>query len=684
MSSILHKKYNLLAIASISLIFFVLITADFYYSWQGYKAQLVRDAQNGSIYAEETVGQIVTILDALSKSPALKSGDTKKISEYLNNIGDFPQITTFALANPKGFRWAGKRTDIGVFSVADTEFFLRTVRTGKPYITGANKSKLINQIEFVVSYPIFNQNNQLENVFYAPVLSSQLSNLLTKTKLQSGGHLHIVDEKGHLLLYDKQAPKELKLYNPGKQFPTSSNNLFAFLTIPNGKLTATERIEGTPWFIVVDEDISHVITKVLENVLFHMLGIILILLPVIIVFMLFIAQINRQRKDLLRSNKKLQNLATTDGLTGLLNHRAFQDTLSDCLRDAGPDHPLTLLLMDIDNFKIFNDQYGHQAGDVVLKSLGKIMKDFFKGMGFVARYGGEEFVVILIDTPHEKGLAIAQQLSAMLQSTSIKISKEDDVIISMSIGTATYPKDARDRENLIKFADRALYKAKEHESNKVQMYYSVLEELRGNIQGDQDLMKIIHTLNTIINTKDKYTYGHSERVMNYAVKLAGHMGLPKKDIESITIGAFLHDIGKVEIAGDILNKPGKLNLEEFEWIKKHPLIGAEIIKPIKSLEKARDFALYHHERYDGSGYPFGLHSTDIPLFGRIGAIVDAFDAMTTNRPYQKVRSQDEALQELVKCAGTQFDPEIVKKFVELCQEHDLLDEDCDTSNSDWP
>ena len=672
MKSLLIKKYNLLAIICILVMFLFLLATDFYFTWQIFNQHLLRDTQNGAIYAEETVGQTLSVLAALSKAPVLRTKDSAKIANFLNDIGNFPQLSSLELASPDGVRWAGKNRNIDKVDVKKSEFYQGVIKTGRPYVSGAHKSRVSGKIEFIVGYPIYDQKHRLENIFYAPVWSSNFSTILSKVKLESGGILHVIDSKGFFLLSSDTKINQLKFFDLSNQH-NISESIFSILRDSGGKISAQQKINGTSWTIIVDRNISEVISTVLYKILYDILFVILVLLPVILAFLLFIAQINQQRNDLININKKLQDLAITDGLTGLLNHRAFQDTLSWNLDAASADKPLTLIMMDIDNFKIFNDQYGHLVGDKILKHLGCQLTEFFKQTGFVARYGGEEFVVVLPNTNPEKGLAMAQSLSELILSSAIPVNENQTAGISISIGVASYPKDASDRENLIRFADLALYRAKEKESNKVQMYYSVLEELRDNIKCDQDLMKIINTLNTIINAKDKYTYGHSERVMNYAVRLASQMGLPQEDIDNITIGAFLHDIGKIEIGGDILNKTGKLTPEEFEHIKKHPLIGVEIIKPVKSLEKALPFALYHHERYDGAGYPFGLAGKNIPLHGRIAAVVDAFDAMTTNRPYQKTKTEAEALEEIIRCSGTQFDPEVVSHFLALYKTHDKVD-----------
>lgn len=670
MKNLLFKKYNFMALSSIFIIFLFLTATDFYYTWRTNTDRLSRDASNATIYAEETVSQIKNYLFSLSKAPVIRTKDSKKVSQFLQSLGDLPQVTSIEIASTDGIRWAGKNRSIGIMSVKDREFYNGTMKTGQPYITNVVISKLYKRPEFIITYPIYkNDNKTFDDMFFAPVWTTRFGAVMNKLKLNSGGNLHIVDNKGYLLFSTIENYNYLKIYKPFLDKTSSNSILASLLKLKYGKVCAQQSINGTSWTVIADMDTKAFLNLVMRKVLIDVLLIFLLLLPLTGIFILFVIQLNKQKEDLIRTNKKLQGLATTDGLTGLLNHRAFQDTLSKCLKEAGPYNPVTLLLIDIDNFKIFNDHYGHQVGDSALKLLSRLMRSYFNGHGNVARYGGEEFVVILPDTNHKKGYTLARHLCELISSTPLKISDQEEAKITVSIGLASYPKDASDRENLIRFADRALYKAKEQESNKVQMYYSVLEELRENIESDQDLMKIIHTLNTIINTKDKYTYGHSERVMNYASKLAQHMGLPKDDIHNITIGAFLHDIGKIEISGEILNKPGKLNAEEFEAVKKHPLIGAEIIQPIKSLKKAIDFALYHHERYDGSGYPFGLKGEEIPLYGRIAAVVDSFDAMTTKRPYQNVKTTEEAIEEIKKCSGTQFDPKIVDYFVDLYLKH---------------
>jgi putative nucleotidyltransferase with HDIG domain len=241
--------------------------------------------------------------------------------------------------------------------------------------------------------------------------------------------------------------------------------------------------------------------------------------------------------------------------------------------------------------------------------------------------------------------------------------------LTVSVGVATYPDHAKNKEELIKLADEALYKAKHFSRNKVELYFSVLDELKSDLnQSEAELINSIKMLVRIVNAKDKYTYGHSERVGKYAVAIAEKMRLPEDDIKTIKIGAFLHDIGKIEVSRAILMKRGGLTDEEFELVKKHPHWGAEMVKTVDALQPVIPLLKYHHERYDGKGYPKGLKGERIPLHARIMAVADSFDAMTSNRPYGNRKNVKEAVEEMKRCSGTQFDPEIVDVFSQILEE----------------
>lgn len=382
------------------------------------------------------------------------------------------------------------------------------------------------------------------------------------------------------------------------------------------------------------------------------------------------ADILNQQQELRLKNEELLVMAITDGLTKLYNYRYFQDCLAQAVTMAEQEkQPLALVIIDIDHFKHYNDLFGHQAGDQLLYELGQLLITELGPNDMVARYGGEEFTVILYGANETEALKMAEKIRRAVESYPFPGREQQPAgTLTVSVGVATYPDNAKNKEDLIKMADEALYKAKYFSRNKVELYFSVLDELKSDLnQSEAELINSIKMLVRIVNAKDKYTYGHSERVGKYAVAIAEKMGLSPDDIKTIKIGAFLHDIGKIEVSRAILMKKGRLSDEEFEVVKKHPHWGAEMVKTVEALEPVLPLLKHHHERYDGKGYPAGLKGDRIPLHARIMAVADSFDAMTSNRPYGTRKNFKEAIIELRDCAGTQFDPKIVKAFVEALE-----------------
>jgi len=368
--------------------------------------------------------------------------------------------------------------------------------------------------------------------------------------------------------------------------------------------------------------------------------------------------------------KFLSNLANMDELTGLYNHRYFQQELTAQLEIAqSTGKPLALLFSDLDYFKYYNDIYGHQAGDMVLVRVARIMEEAVGDKGIVSRYGGEEFAIILPNTDKDKALEIAEKIRVNIQNADIEgAENQPHGKLTISIGIAVYPENGRSKSELIDNADEALYKAKFISKNKVEVYFSMLDELKEELEGQHlDVISSIKTLISVINAKDRYTYGHTERVVKYSRLLGEALGLPESEMKILQYGAYLHDIGKIEISKELLNKREKLTNEEWEMLKQHPTIGADIIKPIPSLKAVVPLIQNHHERYDGKGYPDKLKGKEIPLLVRILTIADSFDAMTTPRPYQNRKTLDEAVAELRRCAGTQFDGELVETFIRVIE-----------------
>ncbi|BAF60311.1 hypothetical protein PTH_2130 [Pelotomaculum thermopropionicum SI] len=367
----------------------------------------------------------------------------------------------------------------------------------------------------------------------------------------------------------------------------------------------------------------------------------------------------------------LTDMANTDGLTGLFNHRYFHQSLQDHIKQARENNSqLSLIMFDIDYFKFYNDNYGHQKGDELLKEMGLILNTVVKSPCIAARYGGDEFTVI-VPGSKERAMEIAEEIRQAIESQPFEgAAVQPKGKITVSLGVATFPKHGSTPKELIRSADEAMYKAK-YQGNKAQLYFSVMDDLREGIaETERDLFNSIKTLITIINAKDRYTFGHSERVVHYSLRLAKQLELSKEDSVILRYAAFLHDIGKIEIDRELLNKIGPLKPREWAVLKKHPVWGSDIVRPIISLRKVIPVILHHHENFDGTGYPAGLAGEEIPLLARVLRIADSFDAMTTDRPYKKAKTAEQACEELRKFRGTLFDPYLVDLFVQIIQRKD--------------
>jgi len=366
-------------------------------------------------------------------------------------------------------------------------------------------------------------------------------------------------------------------------------------------------------------------------------------------------------------NLKLKELAVKDGLTGLLNHRSFQDVLDTYITDSQKeDKEVSLLFMDIDNFKNYNDINGHQKGDWLLTRLGEILRNTVDDLGVVARYGGEEFAIILYDQTEEAALNLGELIRQNIQQTYFTGQElQPNKNITVSIGVSTYPKVAKNKKQLIELADNALYRAKSFDKNRVERYYNILDEIDSSI--DKKALESIANILNKINKKDKYTYGHSERVVIYAKKFAMYLDMDENSKKDLLLAAYLHDIGKLEISKELLNKREKLSQSEFNILRQHPTLGADLVSNIEAFNAVVPVIKHHHEKYDGSGYPNNIKGNEIPYLARVLTIIDSFDAMTSKRPYNVRKDYNQAIIELKKCAGTHFDVELVSKFIDMLQ-----------------
>jgi diguanylate cyclase (GGDEF)-like protein/putative nucleotidyltransferase with HDIG domain len=358
--------------------------------------------------------------------------------------------------------------------------------------------------------------------------------------------------------------------------------------------------------------------------------------------------------------------ANIDELTGLFNLRYFHQRLNEeiarCLRFGDI---FTLLFLDLDLFKSYNDIYGHLEGDKILQQVAKIISSSVRSIDIRFRYGGDEFAVILPQTPFDGTRNVAERI---LREIETKLDTKG-VPLTCSIGIASWPTNGLMQEELVRAADAALYYAKRTGRNRVCLASEVALSKAVAIQvGAENKKAILHTIYALaatVDAKDHYTYGHSQKVSKYATAIAEALGYPKDRIDTIRTAGLLHDIGKIGVSDDILRKLEPLSPEEWQPIYAHPDLGVSILKHVEGLHACLAGVKYHHERYDGSGYPEGLKGEDIPLDGRILAVCDAYDALTSERPYHKKFTRERALEELKRCAGTQFDPRIVRVFVRI-------------------
>jgi diguanylate cyclase (GGDEF)-like protein len=354
--------------------------------------------------------------------------------------------------------------------------------------------------------------------------------------------------------------------------------------------------------------------------------------------------------------------ADAEPVTGLFNHRAIHQRLEDEFALAALyNRPLTVMMLDLDNFKRFNDTYGHPVGDQVLKTVARILQAECRDSDIVGRYGGDEFMIVLPNTGSADAYNVALRLRTAMVNAGFRRNDEHRTVpVTLSLGLATYPDDCSNRHELLMIADANLYAAKDSDEGIRGMSVSQRTNRQLRTEGT---FEVLDAMVTAVDNKDRYTRRHSEDVTDYALWIGEEMRFSEETMRVIRIGCLLHDVGKIGVPDDILRKPGRLTAEEYETMKRHPRLGALIVGALPGMEAILDIVRSHHERWDGKGYPEELGGEDIPLLGRVTAIADAFSAMTTDRPYRKGLDWIAALEEIRAHSGTQFDPRLTQAFV---------------------
>jgi diguanylate cyclase (GGDEF)-like protein len=365
---------------------------------------------------------------------------------------------------------------------------------------------------------------------------------------------------------------------------------------------------------------------------------------------------------------RLYDAARTDPLTKLPNRRGFRELLDlELERARRSDSTMAVLVGDIDHFKEVNDRSGHHVGDATLRRVATLLAEGKRQIDAAARVGGEEFALILPDTDQQGAYVIAERLRVRLREEFA----QDAVPITISFGIAAYPNTGETASSLLRAADEALYGAKENGRNRTVLHSPALRDMLGagrdkrDVEGER-FLAVVLDLAEAVDLRFSGSARHSETVGRYAEMMARELGLPESRINRVRLAGMLHDVGKVGVPDAILRKPGKLTDEEFELIKLHPGLGAQILEH-PSLTDVGAWVGDHHERPDGRGYPRGLSDEQLSLEARILAVADAYEAMTSDRSYRESIGHTAARTELVRCAGSQFDHRVVAALIAVLE-----------------
>ena len=368
--------------------------------------------------------------------------------------------------------------------------------------------------------------------------------------------------------------------------------------------------------------------------------------------------------------------ATHDRLTGIANRETLLATLAAEIERATRHYkPLSVAFIDIDRFKPINDTYGHNSGDAVLRQVAGIIADSVRASDTFGRYGGEEFMLILPETTTEDAVAVAEELRSLVMHEPLRIAEGQTIKATISIGIAGGRGSELQLDMLVDRADAAMYAAKSLGRNRTYLFRDLDEAApvrRAPISADRRAAATAigqwasdtatQALASVLAPQPHHRGRPSDMIAALATGIGLEMGLPAEEIERIRIAALLHDLGKIAIPEEILDKPTTLSHAEWQAIGEHPRIGQVILEQASNLREAIPVVLHHHERFNGGGYPHGLRGSEIPLGARIVAVADAYHAMVHDRPYKDALNHEEALDEIRRHAGTQFDPEVVEVF----------------------
>ena len=364
---------------------------------------------------------------------------------------------------------------------------------------------------------------------------------------------------------------------------------------------------------------------------------------------------------------KLQEEAHHDAKTGLLSARRFMELLDEeADKSIRSGKSLAVLMCDLDLFRNVNNTYGHLAGDEVLQAVAKLLKRTVRGEDLVGRFGGEEFVVLLRNADRASAAIAGERIRQEVRDAAFTVSASADTLkLTISVGVASFPEAVHDARNLLHDADLAVYRSKLSGRNRVTIAAPIEEEV--NLNPDGAYLQIMESLAFALDARGATVEGRTLRVTALSLAVAREMGVEEHSSEwrAIEQASLLHDVGKLAISSSVLYKQGPLTEEEWEEMRKHPEIGWAMLNQMEMLRPASLIVLHHHEHWDGTGYPAGIAGEEIPFGARIFTVVDAYDAITSDRPYRAAQSETAAIEEIFKNSGSQFDPRVVDSLLKV-------------------
>ncbi len=364
-------------------------------------------------------------------------------------------------------------------------------------------------------------------------------------------------------------------------------------------------------------------------------------------------RITRQTIALLEATRR-------DPFTGMLNHGSLVEAIGSAIeRVRGSGGGLEIAILDIDNFRILNDTWGHAAGDQAILAVNNLLQPLVPTSLAVGRYGPDEFLVAVEGGAVGTLLDEAEAIRSALVSVRLRFGDSNDLPLTVSGAVARFPEDGDSVTELLANAAITLREAKASGGDSV-----LLTGFEAGPIAQSHTFDVFQGLILAVDAKDRYTKRHSEDVARYAMFIGTRLGIPEDELGTLRLAGLLHDVGKVGIPDQILRKPGKLTDQEFDVVKQHVALGDAILRDLPDLDAIRAGVRHHHERWDGHGYLHALAGEDIPQLARILAVADTFSAMTTSRPYRKALDLREARMRLEDAAGTQLDERFVKAFLD--------------------